>query len=46
MVCTIQDDLIPTLMAEYPNDLVQDANGDITLEYQSAAELETAFDDC
>jgi len=38
--------LIPTLIAEYPNDLAQDADGGICLEYQSAAELETAFEAC
>lgn len=45
IVCAIQDDIIPTLLEEYPEDLVQDANGDIQLEYDTATELENNYDD-
>lgn len=45
MVCAIQDDIVPTLLAEYPDVLVQDANGDITIEFDTVGELEGAYED-
>ena len=37
MVMTIQGDLIPALVEEYPSELVQDDNGDIAVEFENPA---------
>jgi len=42
MVCQMQDEIIPLLIAEYPDDLVADANGDICLSFNNVKELEEA----
>ena len=43
MVMTIQSDLIPALIEEYPSELVQDENEDITIEFENPAQLEMGF---
>ena len=40
MTCIMQDDIIPALMEEYPDELILDDNGDITIEFRSKALLE------
>ena len=36
MVNLIQYELLPALIEEYPEELVQDDNGDITIEFDNA----------
>jgi len=45
MVMTMQGDLLPVLMEEYPDELVQDDNGDITIEFENAMELESGLEE-
>ena len=40
MTCIMQDEIIPALLEEYPDELVQDDNGDINMEFNSLALLE------
>ena len=43
MVCIMQDEIIPSLIEEYPDLFLKDKNGDVTLEYEDATELEKDF---
>ena len=46
MVNQIQCDLVPALLEEYPDELVQDENGDVSLTFDSPKELEVALEQC
>ena len=44
MVMIIQGELIPALVEEHPSELAENANGDITIEFENAGQLEQGFE--
>ena len=44
MVCIIQDDLIPALLEEYESELVRDAEGNFTVEFETTEETQIVYE--